>query len=127
PLERHLAALEPARRVATRTSLVPLVPATARLAQARSRTAAQPLALAMRPVRPPQFAQLRHLRLASTELFHPDQVPDVEEHAADRRIVLVDDRLLVSPEAQGPERRPMLGRPTDAAADLRDLQPHGLG
>src|SRR5688572_28157955 len=66
------------------------------------------------------------LCLASVDLFHPDQMPDLEEHSTNRRIVLVDDGLLVSAQTQGPERGPMLGGPPDAAANLRDPQPHRL-
>src|SRR5690606_16709701 len=63
------------------------------------------------------------LTLASPQLFHSDQVPDLEDHAADRRVVVVHHRLLVPPQAQGPEGGPVLGRPADSAPHLRDLQP----
>src|SRR5690606_30636767 len=60
PLQRHLATFEPRLRVAAGPRLVALVSAPARLAKARPGAAPDPLAVAMRPLGPPQVTQLRH-------------------------------------------------------------------
>src|SRR3982751_4484533 len=50
--------------------------------------------------------------------FH--QVPDLQDHSADGRIVRADDFLSAAPEAQAPERRLLILGGADPASDLSD-------
>src|SRR5688572_19710951 len=60
--------------------------------------------------------------LPSGDFFDPDEVPHLEEHAADRRTVGLLDGLLVVAQPERAQRGAVHGRPPDAAAHLRDAQ-----
>src|SRR5688500_2657650 len=62
------------------------------------------------------------LCLASRNLFDLHEVADLEQHPANRRIVVLDQRLLVPAEAERFHRGTVIRRTAGKAAHLRDTQ-----
>src|SRR5713226_190312 len=140
PDERHLTALEPRPRLPTAAGRLPLAAATSGLADPGARPA--PLADA-RTVRTAwrlevvqrQLPHRRGLRLGLGPGFrrrhrllacflgrHLDEVPHLVEHAAERRVVLLDHDVLVVLEPQRLERAPQQRGMATARADLADAE-----
>src|SRR5690606_981505 len=124
PMQRHLAALEPALEPEPRPRLRTLVAARRRLAVSRPGAAAYPLLRLLRPTGRPQVVQ-SHLSLQSGPrpgLFvDADQVPHLEDEAARGRRVDHVDRLPDPPQAEGAQRLLLRLLEADPAPKLSNL------
>src|SRR5690606_17370239 len=124
PLQRHLATFEmrltATRTVMARARLRALVPEAGRLTMPGSGAPAHPLAIAMRSRRARQIVESVHLFLPFP-LRHLDEVADLEDHATNGGIVLLDDGTLVL-QPQRLQGGPLIARPADATAHLTNLE-----
>src|SRR3989442_13346168 len=138
--ERHLAALEPGPRRPAAARRLPLTAPACRLADPRARPAPLADARAVRAQRGLEVVerQLRYgcrLRLGLRPALrrrhrllplllnrHLNEVPDLVEHPAERRVILLDHHVLMVLEPQRLQRAPQEGGMAAARADLADAE-----
>src|SRR4029453_9184666 len=117
PVQRHLAALEPALLLPAGPRLRALVAARRRLAVARPVAAPDALLRVLGPLGRPQIAQT-HDRLS---LLDRHQVTDLENHPAHRVVVGQLHAVADATESQALDHRRLVLVEPDGAANLRDL------